>query len=226
MASQPLQQPPLAALPQIAWGNHVPNSSASPNIRLHCALLDFVQSGTIESAVHAPFPFFTTTPNLVFRARYDGANGLAMLLSAYGLDSLLNASTISMVAFRILTSRKEIDTSAGPQREYEICATASVYNTSEESESCEFNAGIRMTWLSLDGARDISHSLSWDTVVAIIAHASRTSCRIDGEDCTPQELADNISRDPNPLRHLGYEGWVGLRFPSNGQYVPSFRRMN
>jgi hypothetical protein len=185
--------------PEIEWGSYIPNSSASPDIRLRCALLEFLSSNTITTALHALGPYFDSTiPKIGVLTRYNNKNGLNSILTAYGLDTIPNASHINFILIRLLTRKGTKETQWGLLPEYSIFAEIEAY--------------------------DVCPSLDWSCVVAIIAHENSLSFKCDGTNTTQQEHNFKMRQDLNPLRHLGYLGWQGAMPVVDNHPVLFFRR--
>ena len=219
--------------PEIEWGSHIPNSSASPHIRLRCALLDFLSSETIKTTPHAPGPYFdSTTPKTGIWTCYNNQNGLNSILTAYGLDTIPNASHINFILIRLLTRKGTKETQWGLLPEYSIYAEIEAYDinrkafiaTTEDNVICPFSTSIIFEWATLAGAEDICPSLDWSCVVAIIAHETPLSSKCDGTNTTEQEHNFKMMQDLNPLRHLGYLGWPGAMPVVDNHPVLFFRR--
>ena len=219
--------------PEIEWGLHIPNSSASPHIRLRCAFLDFLSSETIKTAPHAPGPYFdSTTPKTGIWTCYNNQNGLNSILTAYGLDTIPNASHINSILVRLLTRKGTKESRWGLLPEYSIYAEIEVYDinhkafiaTTEDNVICPLSTSIIFEWATLAGAEDICPSLDWSCVAAIIAHETSLSCKCDGTNTTEQEHNAKIMQDLNPLRHLGYLGWPGAMPVVDNHPVLFFRR--
>jgi hypothetical protein len=219
--------------PEIEWGSHIPNSSASPQIRLRCALLDFLSSNTIKTAPHALGPYFdSTTPKTGILTRYNNQNGLNTILTAYGLDTIPNASTINSILIRIITRKGTKETHWGLLPEYSIYAEIEAYDinreafiaATEDNVICPLSTSIIFQWATLGGAEDVCPSLDWSCVVAIIAHENSLSFKCDGTDTTEKEHNSQMMQDLNPLRHLGYLGWPGAMPVVNNNPVLFFRR--
>jgi hypothetical protein len=225
----------MALPPQINWGSHVPDVSASPHIRLSCVLLDLLASNTIQTATHAPSPYFdTTAAKVCFLTRYDNTSGLDKLISAYGLDRIPEASTIGSITFRILTKmQRTTDPSYGPMKKYIISAEALTGDVNREPFStvtehgitCPLDTSIVFEWFTPDGPEDVVTSTGWDCVVGIIAHESWLCSRQDGSFVFKAEHDFKMMQNLDPLRHLGYLGWPGILPVVEGGLQPTFRRM-
>lgn len=122
--------PPLASLAQITWGRHRPSASASPHIRLRCALLDIPTSSSFPWSVLASGPYFnSTTPQwkLCWVARCQEPDPLntqsilPTLLSRYGLNATLG---IKKIVFSIVTYTKESHIRGSLRQLYVIDAEA------------------------------------------------------------------------------------------------------
>jgi hypothetical protein len=226
----------------ITWGSHQPASSASPHIRLRCAIFDLLISGTVETATHSPGSYFETTAavfrpgglpintgNPDFHMTVNASNGLPTLLSAYGFDPSHN---IGRILFQIYTWK--ILHPAQNMRQYTVFADANVYDNSgnpviaatEDGVICPLGTCSMMQWQVSDGTPDLASSIDWRCIIAIAAHNIVLAIKADGAEYSTAENRARVMNQPDPLIHLGYRGWPGfiLRDDRTGVLHPSFRR--
>jgi len=178
MASQnPSNHIPLADLPPVPWGTHLPNASASPQARLRCAMLDLLTSNTIETATHTPGPYFAhTAPKVCLWTRFYKTTNLPALLQAYGLDSLPNASAIHIITFMITIYKIIPDTEPSANSSYRIRSSMVAYEANDEvvvaatrgDLNAHLTTSIEFVWSKPLEPRGLSPSLGWESIVAIL----------------------------------------------------------
>lgn len=211
---------PLVTLPPIAWGAHTPSpTAASPYIRLRCALLDLLASGSVETASHAAGPYLSfTLPKLWFKTKYALSNGLGPLLAAYGLEPIANAADIASISLYLFTRARTETDQYGPLPHYTISTHIEARSstdqeiclTTESGKVCPLATGVLFCWPMPDrGGQDIVPSPGWNAVVALIAHSGKLSYDMHGNRPSPAEHTMKMLAETDPLRQLGYAGCLG-----------------
>jgi hypothetical protein len=76
-------------------------------------------------------------------------------------------------------------------------------------------------WLAHSDTQGVFQLLSWDCIVAILAHERSANARRDGSQAFDQKYLSRMKENWKPLRHLGYLGWPGLLV--DGQLVNFFQ---
>jgi hypothetical protein len=227
--------PTMASPPEITWGSHIPNPSASPHIRLRCVLLDILGSHTIQGSIHAfgpPYFSLSVSPpdSQLFFTVYDHTSGPPALLSAYGLHT---KPPIEYILFRIFT-RKGKNQTPIPSITYTIYAEAEAYDidkklivaTNEHNFLRPLEEPIFCDWAIPDNAEeDFVPSIRWDTIVVIVVYEGTLCFGRDGN-CLPiEERKSRMNGNLDPLRDLGYLGWPGYVPYVAGVMMPTFREM-
>ncbi|KAE9367391.1 hypothetical protein N431DRAFT_470828 [Stipitochalara longipes BDJ] len=169
MASQdPNQQAPRAVLPQITWGSHIPDTSASPQVRLKYALLDLLSSNIIETATSllGPILRFHNTQDLL----------LDSLRQHHRFGSTPPSIRPQIHRERFYHSLHHIRN----QNSFDPDGKALIAPT-EDDPAASLSAIIEFVWSFPPSTIDMSSSLGWESIVAImraIAHSGTSRMEV------------------------------------------------